>query len=75
MRKSKKKKVVSNIIFNVIALISIVIAIIFCFSIYKLDMIPDKYLKLIFTGLGIFYLILLFFTLPKFDSCKSKNVI
>ncbi len=65
MRKSKKKKVVSNIIFNVIALISIVIAIIFCFSIYKLDMIPDKYLKLIFTGLGIFYLILLFFTLPR----------
>ncbi len=64
-KKKNKKKVVLNIIFNVIALISTVIAVVFAIYIYKLDMLPDKYLKIIFIALGILYLILLGFTLPR----------
>ena len=64
-KKKNKKKVVLNIIFNVIALISTVIAVVFAIYIYKLDMLPDKYLKIIFIALGFLYLILLVFTLPR----------
>ncbi len=65
MKKKSKSKVISNVIFNVIGLISFIIAFIFCIYIYKLDMLPDKYLKLLFIGIGVFYLILLIFTLPR----------
>ena len=61
----KKSKVISNIVFNVIALISSVLAIVFCIYLYRLDMLPGKYLTIIFAGLGVFYLILLGLTLPR----------
>ena len=64
-KRSKKRKVVSNIIFNVIAFISTVLALVFCVYLYKLDMLPTKYLKIVFIGLGVFYLILLAITLPR----------
>ena len=64
-KRSKKCKVVSNIIFNVIAFISTVLALVFCVYLYKLDMLPTKYLKIVFIGLGVFYLILLAITLPR----------
>ena len=66
MRKSNKKsRVISNIIFNIIAVISTVLAIVFSIYIYKLDMLPIKYLKIVFIVLGVFYLILLLLTLPR----------
>ena len=65
MRKKSKKKVIFNIIFNAIALISVVIAIVFCIYLYNLDILPAKYLRIIFIALGVFYLILLGVTLPR----------
>lgn len=66
MRKSNKKsRVISNIIFNIIAVISTVLAVVFSIYIYKLDMLPIKYLKIVFIVLGVFYLILLLLTLPR----------
>ena len=64
-RGQKKGKVVSNIVFNVIALISTIVAVIFCIYLYRLDMLPIKYLRIVFIVLGIFYLILLGLTLPR----------
>lgn len=64
-KKSKKNKLVTNIIFNVIALISTILAVVFCIYLYKLDMLPEKYLTIIFIALGVFYLILLGLTLPR----------
>ncbi len=61
----KKKNIISNIIFNIIALISTIIAVAFCIYLYKLDMLPGKYLTIIFVVLGVFYLILLGLTLPR----------
>ena len=64
-KKIKRSKVISNIIFNIIALISTVLALVFCVYLYKLDMLPMKYLRIVFIGIGIFYLILLAMTLPR----------
>ena len=65
MKSRKKSRVVWNIIFNIIAFISFVIALIFCIYIYKLDMIPENYLRILFIVLGVIYLILLVLTLPR----------
>lgn len=64
-RKLRKSKVVSNIIFNIIALISTIVALVFCVYIYKLDMIPSNYLTILFIVIGVIYLLLLVFTLPR----------
>lgn len=64
MRKVKKR-FITNIIFNIIALISTALALVFCVYIYKLDMIPSKYLKIAFMVIGGIYLILLLLTLPR----------
>ncbi len=64
-KSNKKSKVISNIIFNVIALISTVMAVFFCIYLYRLDMLPSKYINIVFIVLGIFYLILLVLTLPR----------
>ena len=62
---NKKSKVISNIVFNVIAVISTIIAVVFSIYIYKLDMLPDKYLKIMVVVLLIIYLVLLSLTLPR----------
>ena len=63
--KKAKKRFISNIIFNTIALISTAVALVFCIYIYKLDMIPSNYLTIIFIAIGVIYLILLGLTLPR----------
>ncbi len=70
-KRRKKKKLISNIIFNVIAFISTILALVFCVYIYKLDMIPTNYLTIAFIVIGVIYLILLGLTLPR----KMKTVI
>ena len=65
MMKKIKKRFITNIIFNIIALISTAVALVFCVYIYKLDMIPSKYLTIAFVVIGVIYLILLLFTLPR----------
>lgn len=64
-KKKNKNKVVTNLIFNIIALISTVLAIVFAVYIYKLDMIPDNYLKIFIIVLLVIYLVLLCLTLPR----------
>ena len=69
--KKIKKKLIANIVFNVIALISTILALVFCIYIYKLDMIPSNYLTIAFIVIGVIYLILIGLTLPR----KMKKVI
>ncbi len=61
---TKKKKKVLNIFFNIIGLISTIIMLIFCYCLYKLNMIPTKFLYIIYGALGIIYLIMILITLP-----------
>ncbi len=63
--KKIKKKFITNIIFNVIALVSTILASVFCIYIYKLDMLPGKYLTIAFIALGVIYTILIGLTLPR----------
>ena len=69
--KKIKKKFITNIIFNVIALISTILALIFCIYIYKLDMIPNNYLTIAFIAIGVIYVVLISLTLPR----KMKIVV
>ena len=61
----KKQNRVLNAISKIIATIAIIVAIVFCIYIYKLDMLPSKYLSTIFIVLGVIYLILAIFSFPK----------
>ena len=61
----RKKKIILNVIFNVIALISTILALVFCIYIYKLDMVPSNYLTIAFIAIGVIYLILIGLTLPR----------
>jgi len=72
--KKIKKKFITNIIFNAIALISTIVALIFCIYIYKLDMVPGKYLTIIFIAVGIIYLALIGLTLPRKMKIWIKGV-
>ncbi len=72
--KKIKKRFISNIIFNVIALISTVLALIFCIYIYKLDMIPNNYLTIALIVIGVIYLILIGLTLPRKMKIVVKGV-
>ena len=73
-KNSKKRKLISNIIFKVIAFISIVIMLVFCIYLKKLDMIPTKYLTIGYIAVGVIYLILLALTLPRKIKTKIKVV-
>lgn len=63
--KKIKKKFITNIVFNVIALISTIVALVFCIYIYKLDMLPSNYLTIGFIAIGVIYAILIGLTLPR----------
>ena len=63
--KKIKKRFISNMIFNIIALISTAVALVFCIYIYKLDMIPSNYLTIAFIAVGAIYLLLILLTLPR----------
>lgn len=62
--KSSTKKVL-NIIFRIISLVSFLILILFCVYIYRLDMLPIKYLSLLYIIIGVIYALLFVFTIPK----------
>ncbi len=71
---NRKKKLVSNIIFKVIAFLSIVIMLVFCVYLKKLDMIPGKYLTIGYIAIAVIYLILLALTLPRKIKMKFKVI-
>ena len=72
--KKIKKKFITNIVFNIIAVISTIVALIFCIYIYKLDMIPNKYLTIAFIAIGVIYLILIGLTFPRKMKVWIKGV-
>lgn len=56
------------------ALVSVIIMLVFCFYLYKLDMIPFKYLSVFYGIIGFIFLILLGLTLPRKIKFKVKTV-
>ena len=64
-KRGRKQNKTLNTISKIIAVVAIIIAIIFCVYIYKLDMLPTKYLTTIFIVLAAIYLILALFAFPK----------
>ena len=62
---NRKKKVIYNIIFRLVTLVSIMVMLIFCIYIRKLGTISNLYLILIYCGLGILYLILTLLIIPR----------
>lgn len=70
MKKNVKNKKVKNIIYKVIASISTLLVILFCFLIYKLNMLPFKYLIILY---GFFFVICFLFNFFVFNNkVKSK---
>ena len=74
MKDNKKNKLIGNIVFKVIAFISIVIMLVFCVYLKKLDMIPGKYLTIGYIVIGVIYLLLLLITLPRKIKTKFKVI-
>ena len=72
--KKIKKRFITNIIFNVIALLSTIVALVFCIYIYKLDMIPSNYLTIAFIVIGVIYVVLIGLTLPRKMKLLVKGV-
>jgi len=72
MKKNRRK--IYNIIFYVITFISLIILGLFCFFVFKLNMLPMKYLILILTLLGIIYSVLLVLIIPWKIKLKFKVI-
>jgi len=72
MKKRNKKK--QNLPFMIIGIISLVITIIFCITLYMLNMLPNSYLITIYVSIFIILGILMFFTMFKKIKKKIKIV-
>ncbi len=64
-RKSKKTKSNNKKIFNIITIISILLAIVFGIMLYILGMVPEKYLLIIYISFILLYLLLSFLVFKK----------
>ena len=64
-KRGRKQNKALNALSKIIAVIAIIIAIIFCVYVYRLDMLPTKYLTTVFLVLATIYLILSLFAFPK----------
>ncbi len=73
-RKKRNKKKYFNLFFNISALIAVFIMLIFCFWLYRLDMLPMKYLGIIYAVILLIYLILVLLTIPKKIKLKVKSI-
>ena len=62
---SGKKKKVFNIVFNIILAIAVIIMLIFSYYVFKLDMLPAKYMTIIFCAIGFIYAIFAFLIIHK----------
>ena len=72
--KLRKRKMYLNIFFNIVALIAVIIMLIFCIYLYRLDMIPMKFLSIIYIIVGVIFLILILLTLPRKIKLRIKTV-
>ena len=73
-KKSKKQKRFFNLLFNIIAFSSLAIMLVFCFWLYRLDMVPMKFLGIIYGVLSVIFFILILLTLPKKIKLKVKTI-
>lgn len=64
-RRKRKTKNNNKKIYNIITIISIIIAIIFGIMLYALGMVPGKYLTILYTSLVLIYLLLSFLVFKK----------
>jgi len=64
-KKSRKPKSNNKKIFNIIAVISVIIAIIFGIMLYALGMVPEKYLLGIYASFALLYLIITYLVFKK----------
>jgi len=72
LNRKKKKKL--SLCFNIIGIISAIIAIIFCIMLFFLNMLPTKYLIIIYIFIFIFYLLLLLLTFIRKIKFKFKII-
>jgi len=73
-KKSKIKRIYMNAFFNVIALIAVIVMLVFCIYLFRLDMLPFKYLSILYLVIGFIYLILLVLTLPRRIKYRIKTI-
>lgn len=62
---NRKRRLISNIIFRIVTLVSIMVMVIFCIYLRRLDSISKTLLIIIYIGLGITYLILTLLVVPR----------
>ena len=62
---NRKKRLISNIIFRIVTLVSIMVMVIFCIYLRRLDSISKMLLIIIYIVLGITYLILTLLVIPR----------
>ncbi len=72
---NRKKKVIYNIIFRLVTLVSIAIMLLLCIYLRKLGTIPKLYLVLIYCGIGIIYMILTFLIVPRKFKLNIKIIV
>lgn len=72
---NRKKKVIYNIIFRLVTLVSIAIMLLLCIYLRKLGTIPKLYLILIYCGIGIIYMILTFLIVPRKFKLNIKIIV
>jgi len=63
-----------NAFFNLIALIAVIVMLVFCIYLFRLDMLPFKYLSILYLFIGFIYLILLGLTLPRRIKYRIKSI-
>ena len=71
MKRKKKKKI--NILFKIIGIISLVITLFFCVTLFLLNMLPTKYLIIIYSIILVLYTILLLLVMLKKIKVKIKT--
>ena len=62
---NRKRRLISNIIFRIVTLVSIMVMVIFCIYLRRLDSISKMLLIIIYIVLGITYLILTLLVVPR----------
>lgn len=71
MKRKKKKKI--NILFKIIGIISLIITLFFCVTLFLLNMLPTKYLIIIYSIILVLYTILLLLVMLKKIKVKIKT--
>jgi len=73
-KKLRRRRMYLNIFFNIVALISVCFMLIFCIYLFRLDMIPFKYLSILYIIIGIIFLVLVSLTLPRKIKIRIKSI-